>query len=141
MGMKLTKEIEALMKTESELAAAGIESLTEKQSARLARVRAELAEIDAANPGIVAHVRKDIEQGLALLGKKNYQKGLSLVKRTLFPVATRTKAGLVISGADIAKLNSAGAAIGDHTAISLEQNKLCTRAENGDLVLPWEWDI
>lgn len=141
MGLKLTKEIEAMIKIESELAAAGIDSLSEKQSARLARVRAELAGIDAANPGIVAHVRKDIEQGRALLGKKNYQKGLSLVRRTLLPLATRSKDGLVVSSADIAKLNSAGAAIGDHTAISLEQNKLCTRAENGDLVLPWEWDI
>jgi hypothetical protein len=141
MGMMLTKEIEAMIKIESELAAAGIESLSEKQSARLARVRAELSGIDAANPGIVAHVRKDIEQGHALLGKKNYQQGLSLIRRKLLPLATRTKDGLVVSGADIAKLNRTGAAIGDHTAISLEQNKLCTRAGNGDLLLPWEWDI
>lgn len=141
MGVKLTKEIETLMKIESELTAPGIESLTEKQSGRLSRARAELDRIDSSNPGIVEHVRKDIAQGLALLGKKNYQEGLSLVRRKLFPLATRTAAGLVVRGSDIAKLNSAGAAIGVHTVISLEQNKLCSRADNGDLILPWEWDI
>ena len=141
MGVNLTKEIEALMKIEGDLTALGSESLTEKQSAKLARARAELDRIDASKPGIVEHVRKDIAQGLALLGKKNYQEGLSLVRRKLFPLATRTAAGLVVQRSDIEKLNSAGAAIGDHTVISLEQNKLCKRTGNGDLILPWEWDI
>ncbi len=139
MKRDLTKDIEDLIKIEDELAAVGIESLTEKQSLKLARVHADLAAINEANPGIVEHVRKDIAQGKALLGHKNAQKGLSLARRKLFPLAIRTSFGLVVSAADIAKLNSAGAAIGRHTLISLEQNKLCTRTESGDLILPWEW--
>lgn len=141
MAKNLPKEVEALIKTESQLTAAGIKALDEKQSARLARVRSELAGIAAAHPGILEHVRKDIEQGLALLGKRNYQKGLSLVRRTLLPLATRATPGLVVTAAVIAKLNHGGAGIGDHTLISLEQNKLCKRTDHGDLVLPWEWDM
>ena len=135
--MKLEKKIEEFIKIEDELNAVG--TLTEKQSLKLARVRADLAGINDEHPGIVEHVRKDIAQGLALLGHKNAQKGLSLARRKLFPLAIRTSSGLVVSAADIEKLNSAGAAIGRHTLISLEQNKLCTRVDNGDLILPWEW--
>jgi ribosomal protein L29 len=141
MAKSLPKEVETLMKMESELTAAGTQALGEQQSERLARVRAELAGIAAANPGIIEHVRKDIAQGLDLLGKRNYQKGLSLVRRTLLPLATRAASGLVVTAADLAKLNHDGAALGDHTLISLEQNKLCRRTEQGDLVLPWEWDM
>jgi hypothetical protein len=141
MAKNLSKEVEALMKMESELTASGTAALGEKQSERLARVRAELDGIAAAHPGIIEHVRKDIAQGLSLLGKRNYQKGLSLVRRTLLPLATRAASGLVVSAADIATLNHGGAAIGDHTLISLEQHKLCKRIDQGDLILPREWDM
>lgn len=141
MSKNLPKQVEELIRAENELAAAGTEALTEKQAARLARMRTELAGIAAAHPGIVDHVRKDIEQGDSLLGKKNYQKGLSLVRRKLLPLATRAAAGLIVPAAAIARLNEDGAAIGVHTLISLEQNKLCKRTETGDLVLPWEWDM
>lgn len=140
MGKNLIKEIENLLIIESEMAATGTGSCTEKESIKLSKVRADLATIEASNPGVIEHVRKDIAQGAALLGKKNYQKGLSLAKRTLFPLAIRMRVGLVVSAADIAKLNQAGAAIGYHTVISLEQNKLCKRTDNGDLILPSEWD-
>lgn len=137
--VKLEKEIEMLIRERDELKA--VTEPTEKQSKKLEKVEAELAGKDAEHPGIVGHVVKDIEQGQALLGHKNAQKGLSLVRRKLFPLAIRSKLGLVVSAEAIAKLNSEGAGIGRHTLISLEQNKLGTRIDNGDLVLPWEWDI
>ena len=137
--MKLEKEIETLIRTRDELKAAG--TLTEKQLQRLAKVEAELDAQNAEHPGIVEHVIKDIEQGQELLGHKNAQKGLSLVRRKLFPLAVRASSGLVVSAEAIARLNREGAGIGRHTLISLEQNKLGTRVDNGDLLLPWEWDI
>ncbi len=137
--MKLEKEIEMLIRERDELRA--VTGPTEKQSRKLEKVEAELAGKDAEHPGIVGHVTRDIEQGKALLGHKNAQKGLSLVRRKLFPLAIRSNLGLVVSAEAIAKLNSEGAGIGRNTLISLEQNKLGTRQENGDLVLPWEWDI
>ena len=135
--MKLEKEVEDLIKIEGELKA--VDTLTEKQSLKLAKLEAELAAMNEAHPGIVEHVRKDIVQGQALLGHRNAQKGSSLARRKLCPLAVRTHSGLLVSAADIQKLNSAGAGIGRHTLISLEQNKLCTRTESGDLILPWEW--
>ncbi len=137
--MKLEKEIEMLIRDRDELKAAG--TLVEKQSQRLARVEAEIAAKEAEHPGIEEHVIKDIEQGRELLGHKNAQKGLSLVRRKLFPLAVRANSGLVVSAEAIARLNREGAGIGRHTLISLEQNRLGTRVENGDLLLPWEWDI
>ena len=137
--MKLEKEIEMLVRTRDELKAAG--TLAEKQSKRLARVEAELAAKEAEHPGIVGHVIKDIEQGRELLGHKNAQKGLSLVRRKLFPLAVRASTGLVVSAEAIARLNKEGAGIGRYMLISLEQNKLGARVGNGDLLLPWEWGI
>ena len=137
--MKLEKEIEMLVRERDELKA--VAEPTEKQSQRLVKVESELAANEEKHPGIVGHVTRDIEQGKELLGHKNAQKGLSLVRRKLFPLAIRSRLGLVVSAEAIAKLNSEGAGIGRNTLISLEQNKLGTRQENGDLVLPWEWDI
>ena len=137
--MKLEKEIEMLVRTRDELKAPG--TLAEQQSQRLASVKAELAAKEAEHPGIVGHVIRDIEQGRELLGHKNAQKGLSLVRRKLFPLAVRASTGLVVSAEAIARLNKEGAGIGRHTLISLEQNRLGTRVDNGDLLLPWEWDI
>ena len=135
--MKLEKEVEELIEMEVKLKAEG--GLTEKQASRLSRVEKDLAALNDAHPGIIEHVRRDIAQGMALLGHKNAQKGLSLARKKLFPLATRTSQGLLVSAADIDKLNLAGAAIGRHTFIALEQNKLIERLENGDLILPWEW--
>ena len=137
--MKLEKEIEMLVRERDELKGAG--DLSEKQSARLAKLEAMLAEKEDENPGMVAHVLKDMEQGRELLGNRNAQKGLSLVRRKLFPLAVRASSGLVVSAEAIGKLNREGAGIGRNTLISLEQNRLGTRMENGDLLLPWEWDI
>ena len=137
--MKLEKEIEMLVRDRDELKAA--DTLSEKQSQRLARVEAELAAKEEEHPGIVEHVIRDIEQGRELLGHRNAQKGLSLVRRKLFPLAVRASTGLVVSAEAIERLNREGAGIGRHTLISLEQNRLGTRVENGDLLLPWEWDI
>ena len=135
--MKLEKEVEELIGMEVKLKTGG--TLTENQSHKLAKVEADLAALNDAHPGIIEHVRRDIAQGMALLGHKNAQKGLSLARKKLFPLAVRTSQGLLVSAADIEKLNSEGAAIGRHTLIALEQNKLCARLENGDLILPWEW--
>ncbi len=137
--MKLEKEIEMLIRERDELRSSG--ELKEKQSQRLAKLEVMLAEKDAEHPGMVSHVQKDMEQGRELLGHRNAQKCLSLVRRKLFPLAVRETKGLVVSAEAIAKLNSEGAGIGRNTLISLEQNKLGTRMENGDLLLPWEWDI
>ncbi len=135
--MKLEKEVEELIGMEVKLKAGG--TLTGNQSHKLAKVEADLAALNDAHPGIIDHVRRDIAQGMALLGHKNAQKGLSLARKKLFPLAVRTSQGLLVSAADIEKLNSKGAAIGRHTLIALEQNKLCARLDNGDLILPWEW--
>ncbi len=137
--VKLEKEIEMLIRERDEIRSAG--EPTEKQTQRLAKVEAELAAREEKDPGIIGHVTKDIEQGKSLLGHKNAQKCLSLVRRKLFPLAVRSNQGLVVSSEAIGKLNREGAGIGRNTLISLEQNKLVTRMENGDLVLPWEWDI
>ncbi len=135
--MKLEKEVEELIVMEVKLKTEG--ELAEKQASRLARVEADLAALNEAHPGIIEHVRRDIAQGMALLGHRNAQKGLSLARKKLFPLATRTSLGLMVSAADIDKLNLEGAAIGRHTLIALEQNKLISRLDSGDLILPWEW--
>jgi hypothetical protein len=135
--MKPEKEVEELIELEVKLKAEG--GLTEKQASRLAKAEADLAALNDAHPGIIEHVRRDIAQGMALLGQKNAQKCLSLARKKLFPLAERTSLGLIVSAADIEKLNLAGAAIGRHTLIALEQNKLIERLDNGDLILPWEW--
>ena len=135
--MKLEKKVEELIGMEVKLKTGG--ELTEKQVAKLAKVEAELVALNDAHPGIIEHVRRDIAQGMALLGHRNAQYGLSLARKKLFPLAVRTSLGLVVSAADIEKLNREGAAIGRHTLIALEQNKLCARLDNGDLILPWAW--
>ncbi len=135
--MKLEKEVEELIGMMVKLKTEG--ELTEKQASKLAKVEAQLAALNVAHPGIIEHVRRDVAQGMALLGHKNAQKGLSLARKKLFPLAVRTSLGLVVSGADIEKLNREGAAIGRHTLIALEQNKLCARLDNGDVILPWAW--
>ncbi len=135
--MKLEKEVEELIGVEVELRTKA--DLKESQSHRLAGVEARLSEINAAHPGIIEHVRRDIAQGMALQGHRNAQHGLSLARKKLFPLAKRTARGFVVSAEAIEQLNREGAAIGRHTQIALEQNKLCTRLENGDLLLPWEW--
>ncbi len=137
--MKLEKEIEMLIRERDEIKSSA--EPTEKQSQRLEKVEAQLAAHEEKHPGMIEHVTKDIEQGKSLLGHKNAQKCLSLVRRKLFPLAVRSNLGLVVSAEAISKLNREGAGIGRNTLISLEQNKLGTRAENGDLILPWEWDI
>ena len=93
--MKLEKEIEMLIRDRDELKVAG--TLSEKQSQRLAKVEAELDAKNVEHPGIVGHVIRDIEQGRELLGHRNAQKGLSLVRRKLFPLAVRASSGLVVS--------------------------------------------
>lgn len=131
------KQILGLLKIWADLSRMPECQRTERQISRLQVTKLELSELDATNPGIVGHIRKDVEQGRRFTGKIGRVKALAFVRVKLLPLAVRTDGGLVVRGQDIAVLNKQGCAIGDQTMIALKQQGLCKVLKDGRFVLPW----